>query len=124
MDEVKVFSGKTIDNFRVWHKSVKTYFRYERKKFTDDADKIDWLGSQLEGKALFWHHSHQELFEISHHWATWAQYEEALCECFLSTEEDNRDLKRMSALRYAGDIEDYLIQKTYYNTKLRLKGPA
>jgi hypothetical protein len=30
----------------------------------------------------------------------------------------------MSALRYEGDIEDYMTQKTYYNTKLGLKGRA
>jgi hypothetical protein len=26
--------------------------------------------------------------------------------------------------RYEGDIQDYMIQKTYYNAKLGLKGPA
>jgi hypothetical protein len=30
----------------------------------------------------------------------------------------------MSALMYKGDIEDYMTQKTYYNTKLGLKGLA
>jgi hypothetical protein len=30
----------------------------------------------------------------------------------------------MSALRYKGNIEDYMTQKTYYNTKLGLKGLA
>jgi hypothetical protein len=52
------------------------------------------------------------------------QYEEALCKRFLSAEEDKRDLKRMSALRYEGDIGDYMTQMTYYNIKLGLKGPA
>jgi hypothetical protein len=61
---------------------------------------------------------------MSHHWDTQAQYEEPLCECFLSADEDKRDLKRMSALRYEGDIEDYMTQKTYYDTKLGLNGPA
>jgi hypothetical protein len=28
MNKPKVFSGKTTDNFWVWHKSVKTYFQY------------------------------------------------------------------------------------------------
>jgi hypothetical protein len=45
MNKPKVFSGKTTDNVRVWHKSVKTDFQYQRKKFTVDADMIDWLGS-------------------------------------------------------------------------------
>jgi hypothetical protein len=53
MDKPKLFSGKTTDNFWVWHKSVKIYFLYERTIFTVDADKIDWLEGQLEGKALF-----------------------------------------------------------------------
>jgi hypothetical protein len=26
IDTPKIFHGKTIDNFRVWHKSIKTYF--------------------------------------------------------------------------------------------------
>jgi hypothetical protein len=30
----------------------------------------------------------------------------------------------MSALRFQRDIEDYMTQNTYYNTKLGLKGPA
>jgi hypothetical protein len=124
MDEPKVFSGKTTDNFQVWHNSIKTYFWYERKKFTVDADKIDWLSGQLEGKALFWHQAHEEPFEMSYHRDIWAQNDEALCECFLSTAEDKWDLKIMSALRYKRDIEHYMTQKTYYNTKLGLKGPA
>jgi type IV secretory pathway VirB10-like protein len=40
-DKPKVFSGKITDNVRFWHKLVNTYFWYERKKFTIDADKID-----------------------------------------------------------------------------------
>jgi hypothetical protein len=67
MDKLKLFSGKTIDNFRVWNKSVETYVWCERKKFIIDADKIDWLGGRLEGKALFWHQSHKECFEMTHH---------------------------------------------------------
>jgi hypothetical protein len=30
----------------------------------------------------------------------------------------------MSVLRYKGDIEDYMTEKTYYNMKLGLKGLA
>jgi hypothetical protein len=56
--------------------------------------------------------------------AAWVQYEEALCDCFLSIEENKRDLKRMSALRYEGNIKDYMTQKTYDNTQLGLKGLA
>jgi hypothetical protein len=52
------------------------------------------------------------------------QYEEALYVCFLSAEEEKQDLEKMSALRYEGDIQDYMTQKTYYNTKLGLKGLA
>jgi hypothetical protein len=52
------------------------------------------------------------------------QCEEALCDSCLSTEEDKQDLKRILALRYEGNIKDYMTQKTYYNTKLGLKGPA
>jgi hypothetical protein len=43
---------------------------------------------------------------------------------FLSTEEDNRDRERISALRCEGHNEDYVIRKTNYNTKLGLTGPA
>jgi hypothetical protein len=53
MDKPKVFAGKTTAIVRVWHKLVKTYFRYERKKFAIDTDKTDWLGGRLEGKAHF-----------------------------------------------------------------------
>jgi hypothetical protein len=52
------------------------------------------------------------------------QYEEALYECYLSAEEDKGDFERMSVLRYKGDIEDYITQKTYNITNLGLKGPA
>jgi hypothetical protein len=61
---------------------------------------------------------------MSNHRDTWTQYEEALYERFLSAEENKRDLKRMLALRYEADIEDYITQTTYYNTKLGLKGLA
>jgi hypothetical protein len=124
MDKLQVFSPKTRDNFRVWPRSVKTYFRYQSKKFTVDVDKIHWLGGRVEGKALFWHQSHQEHFEKSHCRDTCAQYEEALCERFLNAESDKQDLERLFALRYEGDIEDYMTQMTYYKTKLGLKSPA
>jgi hypothetical protein len=120
----KVFSGKTTDNFRVWHKSVQTYFQYMRKKFTIDANKSDWPGGRLEGKALFWDHSHQKHFEMYHHRYTWLQYEEALFDNNLSAEEDKWDLKRMSALRYQTDSEDYMSQKPYYDIKLGPKALA
>jgi hypothetical protein len=55
---------------------------------------------------------------------TWVQYGESLCKSCLGTEENNQDLERMSALRFEEDIEDYMTQKTFYNTKLGLKGPA
>jgi hypothetical protein len=61
---------------------------------------------------------------MSHHWDTWAQYEEALCEHFLSTEEDKQDFETMSALRYKRDFEDYMTQKTDYNTQIGLNSPA
>jgi hypothetical protein len=45
---------------------VKTYFWYKRKKFTSDTHKIDWLGGWLKRKALFWHQSLEERFEMSY----------------------------------------------------------
>jgi hypothetical protein len=52
------------------------------------------------------------------------QYEYTLCERFLTSEVDKRDFERILAPQYKGDIEIYMSQKTYYNTKLGLKGPA
>jgi hypothetical protein len=89
-------------------------FPIQEEKFTFDVDKIDWLGGQLEGKALFWHQSRQECFEMSHIRDTKVQYEEALCDFFLSVEKDKGDLERILALRYQGNIEDYMTQTTYY----------
>jgi hypothetical protein len=66
IDKPKLVFGKSTDNFRVWHKSVKTYFGYERKSFNVDVNKIDWFGGWLEGKALVWHQYRQECFELSH----------------------------------------------------------
>jgi hypothetical protein len=40
----------------------------------------------------------------------------------LSAEKDKQHLKKILALRYKEDIEDYMTQKTYYNRKLGLKG--
>jgi hypothetical protein len=84
---------------------------------------IDWQGDQYEGKALDWDLSGQEGFEMSHCWDNWAQYEVALYETGLSEEGYKRDLETMSALRYERHIKDYMTQKTYYYTKLGLKGP-
>jgi hypothetical protein len=87
-------------------------------------DKIDWRGGRLEVKALLEHQSCEEHFKMSHCQDTWAQYEEALWERFLSAEEDKRNLKTMAALTYKRDIENYMTDKTFYNIKLGLKGPA
>jgi hypothetical protein len=96
MDKLKVFARKNTDNFRVWYKSVKRYFHYERKKFTVNVDKFDWLRGRLEGKALFWQQSCQEHFEMSHRRDTWVQYEEALCKRYLSVEEDKLEYQHSS----------------------------
>jgi hypothetical protein len=93
-------------------------------KFTVDANKPDWLERWFEGKAHAWHQARQECCEMSHCWVNCVQYKENLCESFLSAEEDKMHLKRMSILRYESDIEDYMTQITYYNTKVGLKGPA
>jgi hypothetical protein len=124
MHKLKVFSGKTTDNFRVWHKLVKTDFCDEMKKFTVDADKIDPIGGRLKGEAFFRHQSCQECFEISYCRDTCTQYEEAHCDRVLWEEEDRQYLKKISALRYEGDINDYMIHRTYYKTNLGLKGVA
>jgi hypothetical protein len=57
MANPKIFPINTTDNFLKFYKSVQTYFRYERKNFTVNANKIDWGGGRLKGKALFRHQS-------------------------------------------------------------------
>jgi hypothetical protein len=52
MEKPKVLPGKTTNNFRVWHKSVKTYSWYENQNFTANTDTIDGLQSELKGNAL------------------------------------------------------------------------
>jgi hypothetical protein len=46
--------------------------------------------------------------------------EEALCDRYLSPEGDKRDLNKISTLSYEGDIEDYMTQMTYKNSKVGL----
>jgi hypothetical protein len=94
INKPKIFSRKIRNNFWVSQKSVKTYFQYERKKFTVNADKIDWVGDCLERKPLFWQESHQEHYTMSYGQDTLMQYEVALCECLLSAEGDKPDLER------------------------------
>jgi hypothetical protein len=52
-DKPKVFSRKATDHFQVWHKTVKTYFRYEKKKFAVIVNQIAWLGGRLDWNRLF-----------------------------------------------------------------------
>jgi hypothetical protein len=61
---------------------------------------------------------------MSYHRDTYVQYDEALCDCILYAKEDKADLETMSALRYEGNIEEFMTQKSYYNTKLGLNGLA
>jgi hypothetical protein len=48
---------------------------------------------------------------------TWVLYEEALCQRCLSAKKNNQDFEKMSAIEYKGNIDDYIIQKSYYNIK-------
>jgi hypothetical protein len=41
---------------------------------------------------------------------------------FLKTEEDRRNLEKRVALKYKGNIKDYMTQIISYNMKLGLKG--
>jgi hypothetical protein len=51
------------------------------------------------------------------------EYVVTLCKR-LSAKEDKWNLVKILALRDKGDIEDYMIQKTYYNTNLGINSPA
>jgi hypothetical protein len=90
---LQVSAEQTIDHFRVSHKSIKTYFRYEKKKFTVALDNIDSLGGQLDGQALVWPQSSYECGKMSHHQDTFVQYKEIIGESFLGAKEVNSELK-------------------------------
>jgi hypothetical protein len=103
-----VFSKRT-DNFDGYGISQSRHISGTRgRNLVSIQIKLTSQGAGSKENALVGHQSCQKRFEMSHRWDTWVQYEEALFDHFLSAEEDQRDLERMSALRYEGNIEDYI----------------
>jgi hypothetical protein len=49
------FDGELESDFTTWKHEVESYFRYYKKEFANEEDKISWIEGVLKDKALRWH---------------------------------------------------------------------
>jgi hypothetical protein len=49
---LKEFDGELNEDFTTWKIDVEIHFEYYKSEFTNEKDKVSWIGSILKGKAL------------------------------------------------------------------------
>ena len=105
--------------FRPWWQAVEGFFRYHGD--SQDHEKIAFVGSRLEGKALEWHQKMEQLMGNND---TWAAYSQEMEEHYSDRAEEANAYKELEELKYKGDIQAYMIALRALNHFARMTGEA
>jgi hypothetical protein len=49
------YAGESMDDFHLWWFQVRNYLDYHKNQFETDQDRITWMATILEKKALAWY---------------------------------------------------------------------
>ncbi|CAK7275284.1 hypothetical protein SEPCBS119000_006615 [Sporothrix epigloea] len=118
------FDGKKTDRFSMWWKSVNAYFDALGDIFPNDRAKILWVGTLLTDCALEWHQDLVSGMDIYHVPSDWQSYASLIRKRFYDPAEPSKNLRKLTALRYEGDIHDYFARLQELNTSVELSGVA
>ena len=110
--------------YRVWHASINRYLRYHAGTWSSDEDLITIVGSFMKDIALDWFDSRATTLSQNHKVDTFAAFVEAMDERFKTDEEDKEALKKLRAVKYKGNVLEYLDSMRTLNLRAGLYGLA
>ncbi|KAI4858491.1 hypothetical protein F4820DRAFT_463194 [Hypoxylon rubiginosum] len=99
LNKPTAYDGEDLSKFRPWY----------LKSFPEDYHRINWIGSLLTVRQI-------GLVDL------WASYELALKERFKDPSERHRNSKKMSELKYHGDVAQYLTEMLDLNESVQWSG--
>ena len=114
-----IYNGERTTKFRPWWQAVEGFFRYHSD--SQDHEKIAFVGSRLEGKALEWHQERERLMGNND---TWAAYSQEMEEHYADRAEEANAYKELEELKYKGDIQAYMIALRALNHFACMTGEA
>ena len=112
------------DKFRTWYNEINNYAHHNRHLIPDDHARITLYGSHTTGTALKWHQARIRVHLAQHLEDDWISYEAALTERFTDKQEADKNLTKLKALKYNGDIQTFLSEVEEINTVTGLTGVA
>lgn len=111
-------------NFRTWWKQVENYFEQTQKGWMadDGYDRILFVGSLLRDSAQEWFQEYQEEVEEDPTKRSWEYFKQASFGRFVSKFEKTEANKKMRALEYTGNIEEYITKIKLLNARVKCSG--
>ena len=117
------FDG-SYSEFHSWWKQMKEYIEINAPSAPTDKLKIMSVGTFFRGTALHWYHARQRELKSQTRKDSWADFKVAVKERFTDQARIDKDHDKMLALRYQGDIQDYLARIQELNSRVDLSGRA
>ena len=100
------------------------YAYHNRHLIPDDHARITLYGSHTSEIALKWHQARLRVLLAQQLSDDWNSYEQALSERFTDKQEADKNLTKLKALKYNGDIQTFLSEIEELNTMTGLTGVA
>ncbi|KAI1439363.1 hypothetical protein F5Y02DRAFT_97479 [Annulohypoxylon stygium] len=131
LNKPSTYDGKDLSKFRAWWMKVDAYLQTYADSFKEDLPRINWVGSLLTDKAQLWHQQRATAIKNSKQIIggiiytrvdSWDQYVGALHERFSDPSERHRNAKKMTELKYQGDIDQYLTELLDLNEAVKWSG--
>jgi len=117
MTNPETFDGKPSTSFSTWWKTVTKYLSFYPE--TGDQQRIAWVGTLLTGTAKAWDlHRYDTLGEGD----SWVNYSAAIRAEYFDTREAANAQRKLSQLKYNGDIRSYFTEFRALNNYARATG--
>jgi len=112
-----LYNGEKATKFRPWWQAIETFFLYHHDQ--EDYEKIAFVSTRLEGKALEWHQARQRILGNTD---TWGAYAQEMQEHYADRSERATARHEIKALKYKNDIQAYLIDLESLNRYAGITG--
>jgi hypothetical protein len=118
----KEFDGELDSDFTTWKMDVEIHFEYYEQEFTNEKDRISWIGSILKEKAQRWHQARIKSLTSQRLPDNWGAYWQAVETQFKNEHEITESALKLRGLKYKGHISDYLVKLKDLNRKVESAG--
>ena len=117
-----MFDGNDRAEFDPWWQTVLEYLRYYKTSYRKDADKITYTGSVMKSKAKEWYLARGKKLRKQKLVDNWTEFSEAIQLRYEDKMEEERDARKLRALKYEENIQNFLTSIDSLNTSVGLSG--